>query len=196
LAAFYRAAPVIASDRASYLARWDAAQLNNRAVLQDPRFGETLAVAALDRFDRTRQCLAGLLAERACGGRIREGHGDLRPEHVALFAVPLVIDCLEFNYALRQVDPFDELAYLDLECRMLGSPWVGPRLIARCAAALGDQPPPALLALYTAGRALLRARLTAAHLLEPDPRTPASWLPKTRRYVEQAQIALQSISAD
>jgi len=196
LATFYRAAPVIALDAASYVARWNAAQRSNRAVLQHPRFGGALAVATLDRFDRALQHLASALAARARGGCIREGHGDLRPEHVALFATPVVIDCLEFNCELRQVDPFDELAQLDLECRLLDAPWVGPRLIARCAATLDDQPLPAVQALYTAGRALLRARLTAAHLLEPDPRTPAHWLPRTRRYVEQAQIALESIGAD
>jgi aminoglycoside phosphotransferase family enzyme len=47
----------------------------------------------------------------------------LRPEHVHLPPAPgrpLVIDRLEFNEALRQVDPFEEQSYLAVECRRLG----------------------------------------------------------------------------
>ena len=112
-----------------------------------------------------------------------EGHGDLRPEHVYLLGRPLVIDALEFNAALRQVDPLDELAGLALECERLGAPWIGPRLYARCAAALGGPPDPALLALYRLIRALRRARLALAHLAEPAPRTPGRWAPRARSYL-------------
>jgi aminoglycoside phosphotransferase family enzyme len=122
-----------------------------------------------------------------------EGHGDLRPEHIGLDGTPVVIDCLEFNRALREVDPFDELAFLDLECRLLGADWIGPRLIAHCALALGDTPAPQVMALYTAHRALVRARLALAHLLDAQPRTPERWKPQARRYVEAAQAALASL---
>jgi aminoglycoside phosphotransferase family enzyme len=50
---------------------------------------------------------------------------------------------------------------------------------------------PQLLAVYTAYRALLRARLSAAHLLEPDPREPERWLPQAARYIEFALRALE-----
>lgn len=71
--------------------------------------------------------------------------------------------CLEFNPQLRQIDPFDELAYLGLECALAGAPWVGERLLRGCAAALRDDPAPALIHLYTAHRALLRARIACAN---------------------------------
>ena len=90
--------------------------------------------------------------------------------------------------------PAEILAFLGLECTMLTARWVGPRLAARCAQALGDAPPEAVLDLYVACRAVLRARLSLAHLLEPDPRTPWKWLPVGRRYLGQARVALDAVA--
>ena len=106
-----------------------------------------------------------------------------------------MIDALEFNAAMRQVDPFDELAFLSLECAMLGNSALGPWLIDRCMAGLDDDVPPALLAFYTAQRALLRARLSAAHLLEPQVRTPERWLPQAQRYLDRARAALAQVQS-
>ncbi len=107
---------------------------------------------------------------------------------------PVVIDALEFNAALRAVDPFDELAFLVLECEIAGASWIGPRLLASCAAALRSAPPAALLQLYTAYRAQLRARLALAHLLEPQPRTPLKWAPLAERYLQRSLAALERVS--
>jgi uncharacterized protein len=43
-----------------------------------------------------------------------------------------------------------------------------------------------LYLFYRAYRALLRARLSIAHLLEPNPRTPEKWPAQTRRYLKIA----------
>jgi aminoglycoside phosphotransferase family enzyme len=130
------------------------------------------------------------LALRVRERRIVEGHGDLRPEHICLEEPPRVIDCLEFSRALRLADPFDEVAFLGLECARLGAPRVWPVLRARLEARLDDRPPERLLAFYTALRALVRARLAVAHLLEPLPRTPQRWLPLAADYIDRAAQAL------
>lgn len=122
-------------------------------------------------------------------GHIVEGHGDLRPEHVFLGDPPAVIDCLEFDRALRLLDPFEEMAFLAMECRMLGGAWAGGIFLRRVVAALGRRPPAGLLAFYTAIRACLRARLSLAHLQEPTPREPAKWQPRARRYMAEAAAA-------
>jgi len=44
--------------------------------------------------------------------------------------------------------------------------------------------------VYTARRALLRARLVAAHLLDPAVPDPASWLVRARRYAAFADEAI------
>jgi uncharacterized protein len=61
------------------------------------------------------------------------------------------------------------------------------------AQSLDDAPSPAVLALYTVHRALLRARLTAAHLLDPHPRRPEHWLPQAARYLAEARAGLASL---
>lgn len=192
LSSFYRDALRIAPDPAAYGARFEREHAVDRELLLRPQFQVPGAAPALDRFERALRQGRGLLQARAEQGRIVDGHGDLRPEHVCLLDPPVVIDCLEFNAALRQVDPFDELAFLALECDMAGAAWIGPRLVAGCAAALQDEPPAALLHLYTAGRALLRARLAIAHLLDPRPRTPERWPPQAQRYVTRALCALDA----
>jgi aminoglycoside phosphotransferase family enzyme len=190
LVAFYRRAPRIEPRDGERVQRLCDEQATHREVLTQARFA-LRAAAVLDRLDEALRVHATELAARP----LVDGHGDLRPEHVCLVEPPVVIDCLEFNPALRRVDPFDELAFLGLECAMLGAPWVGPRLVEHCALALGDAPPPQLLHLYTAARAVLRARLAAAHLLEPDPRTPQKWLPLAARYLERASEALDALDA-
>jgi aminoglycoside phosphotransferase family enzyme len=101
-----------------------------------------------------------------------------------------IFDCLEFDRNLRLVDIVDEIGYLGLECALLGHPEVGAHLGAFLAKATGDTPPPALAGLYTAFRALLRARLALAHLLDPNPRDPGRWAPLAARYLGLADEAL------
>lgn len=195
LAAFYRRAPKADVTPAQVLARFQRERAADREVLLRPQFRLRGAAPALERFDAALSRRAGLLRDRALQGRVVEGHGDLRPQHICMLEPPVVIDCIEFNAQLRQVDPFDEIAFLALECDMEGAAWIGPRLVGGCAAALGEIPAPALMRLYTAHRALLRARLAMAHLLDPQPRTPDAWPPRAERYLERALDALDALDA-
>ena len=192
---FYAHAPAIALDPKEYVERLHREQRMSRQVLLDPRFRSLGGVLALDRLDAALRKHEPQLQARAAQGRVLDGHGDLRPEHVCLLRPPVVIDCLEFNAALRQVDPLDEIAYLGLECEMAGAPWIVAQLFDGCEAAFGDRPSPLLRPLYTAQRALLRARLALAHLLDPVPRSPAKWPVRAQRYIERAATALDVIDA-
>jgi aminoglycoside phosphotransferase family enzyme len=194
LSAFYRKAPAVDVSPNGYLARFQYEQASNREVLLRPQFQLRDAALAIDRLDAALSQDAGLLHDRASRKRVLDAHGDLRPEHICLLQPPVVIDCLEFNPQLRQVDPFDEIAYLSLECEMAGAPWIGEHLTSGCAAALGDRPDPALMHLYTAHRAMLRARLAMAHLLDPQPRTPSKWPPLATCYITRALAALDSLA--
>jgi aminoglycoside phosphotransferase family enzyme len=95
-------------------------------------------------------------------------------------------DCLEFNARLRMVDPFDEIAFLCLECERLGAAWAGEYLRRRMMHALHDGHSEELFIFYRCHRATLRARLAVAHLLEPRPRTPEKWEPLARTYLKLA----------
>jgi aminoglycoside phosphotransferase family enzyme len=197
LAAFYRGAARPPLSGRTHVAAMRRQLADDRAVLLGPAPGGLPQAAPA--LDAMAQALAGsrrLLLARVDEGRIVDGHGDLRPEHVALLDPPVVIDCLEFSAALRRRDPFDELAFLGLECEMAGAPWVMARLVAGASRALADHPPARLLHLYVAGRALLRARLAMAHLLDAEPRLPARWPPLARRHLARAQAALADWAAD
>jgi aminoglycoside phosphotransferase family enzyme len=195
LAGFYRSVPRATLEPSAYAERFDREQATNRAVLLRPEFDalRPAALRALDALDEALEGQRAAVARRARERRIVEGHGDLRPEHVCLIEPPVIIDCLEFNRALREVDPFDELCFLGLECAAAGAAWIGPHLVERCSRLLADAPQPRLLAFYTAYRSLLRARLSAAHLLEPAPREPDRWLPQAERYLGFADRALMGL---
>jgi aminoglycoside phosphotransferase family enzyme len=131
-----------------------------------------------------------MLQDRVVQGRVVDGHGDLRPEHICLHDPVAIFDCLEFNAELRQVDPFDELAYLGVECALISAKTLGAEIVDKVAQRLSCEPPRRLVSLYAAWRAMLRARQSVAHLLDDAPREPAKWEPLATRYLNLAQIAL------
>jgi aminoglycoside phosphotransferase family enzyme len=188
LIGFYRASPSAEISPSGYVEQFAREHTINEVVLCDQRFKLDGAQVG-DVVARVRHGIedAASLKARVKDGRIVEGHGDLRPEHVCLSDPPLIIDCLEFSRALRLVDPFDELIFLTLECELLGGGWVGEHIMERCVEGLGDPPAPQLVEFYWNYRACLRARIALAHLLEPNPRTPEKWVPLARRYLQLAQ---------
>jgi aminoglycoside phosphotransferase family enzyme len=192
LASFYRRAEPADITPAAYVERFIREQAINREVLtrRDFAVDHGRVPTVLDRLDRALAEGGELLEERVRARRIVDGHGDLRPEHIC-FTDPLVIfDCLEFNRELRLVDPFDEIAFLGMECALLGATWVAPLLVQDLGGKLGECPPARLVALYTAYRAVMRARLALAHLLDPTPREPGKWEPLATRYLKLADQAL------
>lgn len=101
-------------------------------------------------------------------GRIVEGHGDLRPEHICLTEPPAIFDCLEFSRELRMLDPVDELCFLELECLRLGAPHVGRWFLEAYGRTTNDEPPADLLGFYRRFRALRRAKIAMWHLRDPE----------------------------
>ena len=81
---------------------------------------------------------AELIGRWASAGRVVEGHGDLRPEHIYLNGRPTVIDCIEFSDELRTVDIADELSFLGMECERLGDGGLGEAVLAEYERVCGD----------------------------------------------------------
>ena len=98
---------------------------------------------------------------RVRDGRIVDGHGDLRPDHVYLYNRPFVIDCIEFNAEYRANDIADELAFLAMECDRLGSGCVGRQLFDAYTRVSQDIPSNRLVAFYKSYRACVRAKVLA-----------------------------------
>jgi uncharacterized protein len=148
----------------------------------------------LDLLAEALQANRPLLERRASGGRLVDGHGDLKPEHICLDDGVVIFDCLEFSAELRLVDPIDELAYLWVECALLGAQDFGSALFERVIRRLEPETPQRLFHLHSALRSVLRARLALAHLLDPVPRTPEKWKPLAGRYLALADQVLDRLS--
>lgn len=108
---------------------------------------------------RLLKCRSELFHARVLDGRIIDGHGDLRPEHVCLLDPPAVFDCIEFNQELRRVDVLDELCFLAMECDAIDAESVGERFLESYLARSQDRPPPELTAFYKSYRACVRAKV-------------------------------------
>jgi aminoglycoside phosphotransferase family enzyme len=194
LAAFYRGLPPIALDGAAYRNRLardiEACRTELRAPAHElpAALFESAAVALLAFVARE----SSLLDARVAAGRIVEGHGDLRPEHVCLLDTPVIIDCLEFNPDFRILDVADELAFLALECARLGAPDTGEKIVAACAARLADRVPPPLHRFYFSYRALVRAKIAAWHAHDVPAAEIGKWRARTRRYLALATHAAQA----
>jgi aminoglycoside phosphotransferase family enzyme len=189
LARFYADAAAEAIAPADY--RHDLAGRieDNLHELSSPAFGlDAELLARLVRFQlgflqRHAECFDSRVRQ----GRIVEGHGDLRPEHVCLLAEPVVIDCLEFRREFRILDPADELGYLALECERLHAPQVGGWMLEAYREASGDAPPDALIHFYQSCRAVLRAKLALWHLRDDGRHPPGKWVAAAMEYLDLAQ---------
>lgn len=186
LAAFYARSTPAKIHPAQYRARLVDAIETRRAQLLEAACGldaglieDTAQRALLYARDG-----AEVLYERVHSGRVLEGHGDLRPEHVCLLDEPVFIDCLEFDRDLRIIDTADETGYLALECMHLGDRKTARMILDSYAAQTGDRPQEALVGFYQASRALLRARLAAWHLRDPlTPPARERWLARAADYL-------------
>jgi aminoglycoside phosphotransferase family enzyme len=177
------------------LGRWHQSFDYNKRVLLDARFNLPAGLVRL--IDRAQRHFlrdnARLFELRLRNRRIVDGHGDLRPEHIWLDDKVRIIDCLEFNPSLRVVDPFDEIAFLSLECERLGATWAGDFLEWRMKRELGDGSADALFTFYRCHRSTLRARLAIAHLFEEHPRTPEKWPRLAATYLALAAAAARRL---
>ena len=133
-----------------------------------------------------------LVRKRVEGGRIVEGHGDLRPEHVCLLEPPVVIDCLAFNRDLRVLDAGDEISYLAMECERLDAAWFGRSIIEAYREAACDDIAQTVVHFYSAFRALVRAKLAVWHTHDAPPEGRGKWIGRALQYIGLAEAHSQA----
>lgn len=109
-----------------------------------------------------------LFDERVANGRVVDGHGDLRPEHICLTDPVAIFDCIEFSEEFRTIDIADELAFLAMECDLIGASWVGEQMRSKLQEMTGDHPPQQLVPFYKAYRASVRAKVAALRFDQLD----------------------------
>jgi predicted kinase len=133
------------------------------------------------------------LRRRVIGGRIVDGHGDLRPEHIFLEQPPQIIDCIEFSDEYRQLDIADEICFLTMECDRLGAPMLGSQFLERCEKACRDEWPPELVDFYRAYRACVRAKIAALRGLQAGAHAVPKWIDEVNDYLRIAASYLRSM---
>jgi len=190
LATFFADAVPVAMPPAEYRRRLASAVTANRRILADPASGMPIrpveiVTAMLRKFVMGQ---TPLFDRRVRRGRIREGHGDLRAEHVFLGPKAAVIDCLEFSRDSRIQDSADELSRLAIECEVLGGPGAGKVILETCCDRLGDDPPPELIAFYKAFRAMLRAGAAILIPANGSPGVPAHAQGRAETYLTLAEL--------
>jgi uncharacterized protein len=152
-----------------------------------------LAPAELDELERfahrTIEARWSLLNRRALGGRVCEGHGDLRCEHVSLAGGKItIIDCVEFSERLRYVDVASDVGFLAMDLDRLGARGLADELVAAYREASGDADLPLLIPLYKFHRALVRAKVESLTSRDPavEPEHRAAAAAAAARYVALA----------
>jgi uncharacterized protein len=188
LSEFYRRLPPLTLTTDEYRRRLLAHIESNEQELLEPR--HALPVPLVRRVHAAQRLLLrlapDLLDTRVRDGRIVDGHGDLRPEHVYFTARPTIIDCLEFNEELRQIDVLDELAFLAMECESLRAAWIGERILQRYRESSGDAAPLTLFDFYKAYRACVRAKVRVLQAVHASSLEQRKWRDEAAHYLQLA----------
>ncbi len=110
-----------------------------------------------------------LFERRVQQSKIRDGHGDLRLEHVYIdaHARPLVIDCIEFNQRFRFGDVCSDVAFLSMDLAWHGRVDLKERFLAAYARESNDHDLYALVDFYESYRAYVRAKVNALGYSSP-----------------------------
>ncbi|AOL04203.1 MULTISPECIES: hypothetical protein [Burkholderia] len=189
LSAFYRTLAPVRIGGVGYRAALRCTIDANERALRKPFAGQPVDVVH-SLCARQRSFLMGDTTRfdlRVRQGRVVEGHGDLRPEHVCIDDPIAIIDCLEFCRRLRVQDAADEVGFLALECERLGAPGFAGSLVDAYRSASGDDVDDGCVHFYQSYRAMTRARLAVWHLREPEFRTTPVWRDRASAYLALAR---------
>ena len=110
-----------------------------------------------------------LLKERVLQDRVREGHGDLRCDHVYFLDEGIaIIDCIEFSPRLRTCDVASELAFLAMDLELRGAVTWSGELVHAYATQAEDEALFTLLPFYQCYRAYVRGKVESLKSTEPE----------------------------
>jgi aminoglycoside phosphotransferase family enzyme/predicted kinase len=128
-------------------ARADVLSAHARAGLEEWQLSTLVRDA--ERFSR-----------RAASGRARDGHGDLRLEHVYFTGAGVrVLDCVEFSDRYRVCDVASDVAFLSMDLSRLGRVDLAEAMLAAYARESGDYELYGVVDFYESYRAVVRAKI-------------------------------------
>jgi uncharacterized protein len=179
---------------AARLARFHAASTPSDEAA---RFGgvDTVRGNVLENFEQTRTAIAEYLEEdqareieswqlrfldekeslfdaRLQHGRVRDGHGDLRLEHVYIDdgGAITIIDCIEFNERFRYADVCADVVFLAMDLAFRERVDLAERFLAAYAREANDFDLYPLIDFYESYRAFVRGKISS--FVVSDPATP------------------------
>jgi aminoglycoside phosphotransferase family enzyme/predicted kinase len=99
---------------------------------------------------------------RQRGGRVRDGHGDLRLEHVYFDGDSIsIIDCIEFNERFRYGDVCADIAFLSMDLAWHGRVDLAEHLLATYAKQTCDYGLYSVVNFYESYRAFVRGKIAS-----------------------------------
>ena len=113
-----------------------------------------------------------VLNDRVRQGRVRDGHGDLRCEHICMTKAIQIFDCLEFSERLRYADVASDLAFLAMDLDSLGASRLSDELVRAYGEETGDETYPTLINFYKCHRACIRGKVESLKSLEDEVPAP------------------------
>jgi aminoglycoside phosphotransferase family enzyme/predicted kinase len=134
-----------------------------------------------------------LFLERVRRGRIREGHGDLRLEHVYVDESEelTVLDCIEFNERFRFLDVCADISFLSMDLAWRGRVELAERLLATYAREADDYDLFSIVDFYESYRAYVRAKI--ATLIQANTELP--WDARARAASDARRYFLFALAA-
>ena len=152
-----------------------------------------------ERWEFTRQVSRTFLTDkedlfrfRLNDGRIRDGHGDLRAEHIYFDPDVQIIDCIEFNERFRYGDAALDLAFLHMDLEHLGFPETSRALLSEYGTRARDYGLYAVLDFYAAYRSMVRLKISCFRYDQTSGSERSRQAKEAERFMNQAyRYALQ-----
>ncbi|HPA15486.1 MAG TPA: AAA family ATPase [Desulfobacterales bacterium] len=190
LAAFYEKS--IRNPHIDQFGHQDVIAFNTEENFQqlEPFVGDILNPKKWEFICRASRSFLGsqypLFQRRMETGRIRDGHGDLRAEHVYFYRGIQVIDCIEFNDRFRYGDVAIDLAFLHMDMEQLGYPELSKTFLSNYATTANDPEIYLLIDFYAAYRAVVRLKVACLRSREVENGERKAVVDEAGRYLDLA----------
>ena len=173
--------------------RWETNLAELRRVPSMEGFSDEIEL--MSRFSRN--YLEGrrmLLSSRIQAGNIRDGHGDLRCDSIyCMEDGPRIVDCLEFDDALRTQDVACDVTFLAVDLEFAGKPELGREFLRLYREMSGQTWPDSFTHLNMAYWAGVRAKVAAIREAQTSSglgAESARWIEIAIGHLQEAEVAL------
>lgn len=171
LVSFHR---VASSDRASNYGTREAikGQIQENLNEIEPFIGRTIHRKLFNDIKHYQEAFfsaqEGLFERRLRRDKVREGHGDLRAEHICMTDGIEIFDTIEFNEGFRYCDVASDIAFLTMDLDFQHAPELADELRDQYAAKTEDKDFKRLMPFYECHRACVRGKVDTLKSLEAE----------------------------